>query len=375
MKKISEVIQLLDEKYLKGRIMEESISFPLFFIDQKERLAYRFFTYYSNRYTEEPQMIHAKKIAEVSAERGHAEVFYNDEWLKYYRVEIQEDVIPEKLIPQSNDVREIMELMARVNEDSETIKTMVFQPIDAMSPMQVAFICQYYYNWMRCIADELYKAYWIYGWDFMSWMHLAAEMQGMEKEMPEPRKEAPVTPSPVLESQEHSSPASAESGEDKSVLKQQQDKNSLDKTEKNQEAETKKLASYLMFNKIISSTVWGARLLERHEACGSLAFLVDYYRELPEFKEIRQKVKELVEDGDSNELCWMLYRWIKDALQNRIRLMHPEDMAYCDMLESISRDQRALRKQGKCQMFWVARKQDYPEWFLKYNTLKNNKKK
>ena len=48
MKKISEVIQLLDEKYLKGRIMEESISFPLFFIDQKERLAYRFFTYYSN---------------------------------------------------------------------------------------------------------------------------------------------------------------------------------------------------------------------------------------------------------------------------------------------------------------------------------------
>ena len=179
MKKISEVIQLLDEKYLKGRIMEESISFPLFFIDQKERLAYRFFTYYSNRYTEEPQMIHAKKIAEVSAERGHAEVFYNDEWLKYYRVEIQEDVIPEKLIPQSNDVREIMELMARVNEDSETIKTMVFQPIDAMSPMQVAFICQCVVKTLDIAFDKGGNPFLAKGWLNIHAIHVLIVLKGI----------------------------------------------------------------------------------------------------------------------------------------------------------------------------------------------------
>ena len=241
---------------------------------------------------------------------------------------------------------------------------------------------------MRCMNDKLYQAYWKYGWDFMSWMHLAAELQGMKKETPEPKKERGVTPGPVpvkmagpdKRRAEETEPENAGAAAQRDSMPRKtavnaDDKKNAKQPENSEDAEVKKLASYLMLCKIIRTADWGETLLSSADACASLAFLVDYYRGTPEFKEIRQKIKMLVEVDDRNELCWMLYRWIKTGLQARLSSGTQEDVAYSNMLESISRDQRSLRKQGKCRMFWIARKKDYPQWYLKYDELKKKGKK
>jgi hypothetical protein len=365
MRSLDEITLELENTCINDRLDTENLSFPIFMQNQGSYSGVRYFTYETRYLAEGEEQIIILRILEWSLATRDTEVFAESEWNeKEGMIEL-----PTKRITESDDIEERVELFQRVLEDSETIKDMVFRPLEKMSAMEAAFVNQYYYNWMRCMGEKMFALYWKYGREFIEWMEEAAKAQGLSQNLAESDFPLKKEPAGNIESEPVSRVKQADVEDQAEKVE-----SSVSEPQKNGKDDMRNFSMYLVICKIIESEPWGKDLLLNTEARASIAYLVDYYRADPKFRDMKNNMKDAVYRNDENELCWMLYRWIKSAVLDQLNPTNKEDIAYSRMLETLSRDQRELHKQGKCRIFWIIRKKDYPQWFQQYWKMKARKK-
>lgn len=131
-----------------------------------------------------------------------------------------------------------------------------------------------------------------------------------------------------------------------------------------------KLAHYIRLVSEMETMEEKQRIFRFSSAYGNIAYFIEIYSDLPDFPQMMNEIEFYIRTGDRNNLCWILYRWIMDAMKTHVDMNDSAEVLKMQCLESLDSFKRDSYDKGNFYNFGILDDSYFPEWFFKYYKLK-----
>lgn len=131
-----------------------------------------------------------------------------------------------------------------------------------------------------------------------------------------------------------------------------------------------KLAYYIRLVKMIRQMRDREKLLSGPLSFGNIAYFVDRYLDEKNFPRMWEQLEQAVREDDTNLLCWKLYQWNYEAKMETMETRGRTAESEIEFMEFGYELMRKSYKEGTCDNFWLATREDFPDWFFEYVAVK-----